>query len=287
MERNPGSVVPHFDAENDIRLWRRQVSPSVHQWRADAVVTTMDVGVAYECARIGAGAGPLQHLDQRTHIASVRATAIMLSLSGGVLSPDPEGLLLRTTTSLLEIANVGERQPGEVVSSLRQRLSQVFEGGGFCGGVPNGVVVSASRAGQFVAARFGPVGIATVNDDRVTVLHTDDRFPALRRIVGPELEKAVGAAALSDVLLSSVSSLTQLDPADESQIVTGQIPTDGTIMLMSRGALPLVFDNTPTPLNEWARLDAGWHHGMAGTVVQIFREEWRSRHAPFSWLHGG
>jgi hypothetical protein len=183
---------------------------------------------------------------------------------------------------LLETVKDGSAGGATIATRARKRLWELLESGAFYEGIPHGVVLTMSKSGEAVGFRFGPVGLAAVSDAGVRLLHADDRFPALEKL-GAKLPDRT----LADPLVSAVSSLTQLAPEDGGSPVSYLTQPNEAVMLLSRGALPFSLPVETSALGQWARLDAGWRHGMSGAVVQVLRKGERPTWELFPWVERG
>jgi hypothetical protein len=237
---------------------------------------------AYAVIQVGGGEGGLEHLEQPVRVGSRGSVLVMISTSGGMRTKAPEQVIDGALTEILNSLPAYESTAEESLSSLRRKLWSLFQAGTFCDAVPNGILVVASPSG-LLGARFGPVGAAAVAlDGTVLLLHDDERFSALDR-AGVRLDAVFPHGPLVNPLVKNVSSLTNLDPTDASQLFRVEFSSYvRAVVLMSRGALPFTVQKTPTSPSMWAASEAGWMHGMPSVVVQVSR---RNSTAEIESLH--
>jgi hypothetical protein len=100
--------------------------------------------------------------------------------------------------------------------------------------------------------------------------------------LGVRLENVVSPAILADPRVCAVSSLTQLDPSGPGDFYE-ELPQDGSVLMMSRGMLPSSIPQQEVPLDVWSRLEAGWMHGLSGTLAHVFRRDSRPGWDLFPW----
>lgn len=249
------------------------------RWRMTSEYAELHEGVAYSVATVPPGDGPLEHLGSAEIVAQASGTVLMLSASGGMLSREPEVVLARAAKQALDAA-AGMAGPTRVLG-IGHRILELYEDGIFCSAIPNGVVAAVSPEGEVHALQFGPVAAALVEEWSVNLLCPDERFPRLIEL-GVPLESLVPPEVAANPLVSAVSSLTRLGP--DALIAHGQIPDRGSVMLMGRGAVPLKVPLEPSSLAQWSDMEAGWVHGMGGTVVQLYRRQSPPEWDLFPWL---